>query len=135
MKHPPYQVFVYGTLKPGGRYWPQYCEGKVSQAIPAKIRGELYDLKVGYPGVLLRGEAWVQGYLLSFEKEVDFLQLDVLEGYVASRAPEANEYVRLEVPCYEPGGALLGPVWTYEMTDSTFARHDASQIEDGNWPI
>ncbi|MFO8027172.1 MAG: gamma-glutamylcyclotransferase family protein [Opitutales bacterium] len=46
-------VFVYGTLKPGGRYWPEFCEGKVGEPIPAKIRGALYDLHVGYPGLWL----------------------------------------------------------------------------------
>ena len=48
-----YKVFVYGTLKPGGHYWPQFCEGKVSEVLPAKVQGKLYDLHVGYPGVRL----------------------------------------------------------------------------------
>ena len=29
MKFSDLTVFVYGTLKPGGHYWPEFCEGKV----------------------------------------------------------------------------------------------------------
>lgn len=128
-------VFVYGTLKPGGHYWPRFCEGKVSRVVPAKIRGELYDLHVGYPGVLLRGEAWVQGYVLRFPNLADFGQLDVLEGFMSDRPLEHNEYLRLRVDCFSPEGQPLGEVWAYEMTDSTFRRFPATRIEDGNWPV
>lgn len=130
-----FAVFVYGTLKPGGHYWSQFCEGKVSTALPAKIRGELYDLHVGYPGLLLRGEDWVQGYVLSFPREPDFLQLDVLEGYVSGRPDAFNEYRRLKVPYFSLGGEALGEVWAYEMTEATFERHQTTRIPEGNWPI
>lgn len=130
-----YKVFVYGTLKPGGHYWPQFCEGKVSEVLPAKIKGELYDLHVGYPGLKLRGENWVLGYVLTFPKEADFLHLDVLEGYVEGRPESENEYTRLRIPCFNLEGEPLGEVWTYEMTDSTAKCHTSTRIEDGNWPV
>lgn len=155
-------VFVYGTLKPGGHYWPEFCEGKVGEPIPAKIRGELYDLHVGYPGLWLGGPdsdramtgqekalnriqarqsvplpnaGWVQGCILSFKTEKDFLRLDYLEGYDPNRPYSKNEYIRLKVPGYRPDGEPLGEVWTYEMTDTTMARHKGTLIEDGNWPV
>lgn len=135
MKFPNQSVFVYGTLKPGGHYWPRFCEGKVASAIPAKIRGELYDLHVGYPGVFMRGADWVQGYVLSFPRQADFEQLDVLEGFESGRPNELNEYVRLRVDCFDESGACLGEVWAYEMTETTFERSIATRIDDGNWPI
>lgn len=135
MKNTAYKVFVYGTLKPGGHYWPQFCEGKVSAAVPAKIRGELYDLHVGYPGVFMRGDDWVQGYVLTFPKQADFEQLDVLEGYQPDRPAEANEYVRLRVDCFNTEGELLGKVWAYEMTEATFQHFSGTRIESGNWPV
>ncbi|MFQ3241104.1 MAG: gamma-glutamylcyclotransferase (GGCT)/AIG2-like uncharacterized protein YtfP [Lentimonas sp.] len=128
-------VFVYGTLKPGGHYWPQFCEGKVSAAVPSKIRGELYDLHVGYPGVFMRGDGWVQGYVLSLPLKCDFEQLDVLEGFEPGRAVEENEYLRLRVDCFSREGEPLGRVWAYEMTEATFQRFTGSRIDDGNWPI
>lgn len=153
-------VFVYGTLKPGGRYWPEFCEGKVGEPIPAKIRGELYDLHVGYPGLWLGGPGsvraatsrenthgserirqssslpnvgWVQGCILNFKTEKDFLRLDDLEGYDPKRTYSENEYIRLKVPCFSPSGERLGEVWSYEMTDATMTRHKGSLIADGNW--
>jgi gamma-glutamylcyclotransferase (GGCT)/AIG2-like uncharacterized protein YtfP len=128
-------VFVYGTLKPGGRYWPRFCEGKVSQVVPAKVRGELYDLHVGYPGVVFRGKGWVEGYLLSFPKEADFLQLDRLEGYEPGRDVSKNEYNRLKMPCFSLDGASLGDVWAYEITDVMLKHHKGTRIDGGNWVV
>lgn len=127
-------VFVYGTLKPGGHYWPEFCEGKIGEPLPAKIHGELYDLHVGYPGLLLRGESWVQGYLLTFKTEKDFLRLDDLEGYDPNRPYSENEYIRLKVPCFTRDDEPLVEAWTYEMTNATRERHKGSLIADGNWP-
>jgi len=128
-------VFVYGTLKPGGRYWPEFCEGKVDEAVPAKVRGELYDMHLGYPGLRLTGDAWVLGYCLTFRNEADFLRLDWLEGYAPDRPEEANEYLRLKVPCYDPSGVLLGEVWAYEITKWMMQKHGATRIPDGIWPV
>ncbi|HAV12455.1 MAG TPA: hypothetical protein DCX06_03010 [Opitutae bacterium] len=131
----PFTVFVYGTLKPGGHYWPRFCEGKVSEVQPAKIRGELYDLHLGYPGLLLRGDRWVQGCLLTFASRQDLEQLDWLEGYEANRPMEQNEYIRLKVPCYTPAGESLGDFWAYEMTETTLRQHKGTLIESGDWPV
>ncbi|MEN8662306.1 MAG: gamma-glutamylcyclotransferase family protein [Lentimonas sp.] len=128
-------VFVYGTLKPGGHYWARFCEGKVSEVLPAKIRGSLYDLGVGYPGLVLDDQGWVQGCLLMLPREADFQQLDVLEGYVPQREASKNEYVRLKVSCFDPDGESLGEFWAYEMTAATMKRHKTTLIENGNWPI
>jgi gamma-glutamylcyclotransferase (GGCT)/AIG2-like uncharacterized protein YtfP len=104
-------------------------------AVPAKIRGELYDLHVGYPGIFLRGDSWVQGTVLTIPKQSDFEQLDVLEGFKSNRSNELNEYVRLRVDCFNEEGERLGEVWAYEMTAATFQRFSGTLIEDGNWPI
>jgi gamma-glutamylcyclotransferase (GGCT)/AIG2-like uncharacterized protein YtfP len=129
-------VFVYGTLKPGGRYWPEFCEGKLAaEPIPAKIKGTLYDLHVGYPGLLLNGDQWVQGYLLEMATLADFRRLDELEGYVPDRPESENEYNRLRVPCFSPEGEALGKVWTYEITPAALQRCGGTRIESGHWPV
>ena len=128
-------VFVYGTLKPGGHYWPEFCEGKVVSQTPAKIHGELYDLHVGYPGLRLWGQEWVYGYLLEFAKPAHLERLDYLEGYVHGRLESQNEYNRIKVPCFSEDGAQLGEFWAYEMTQATAARHNGTLIHDGNWPV
>lgn len=130
------KVFVYGTLKPGGHYWPEYCAGKlVCEPMPAKIRGELYDLHVGYPGLLLKSDNWVHGYVLEMASEAAFAGLDYLEGYVPGRPEAENEYNRLRVPCFTPDGAALAEVWAYEMTAATMERCQGTRIASGNWPV
>lgn len=133
--NPDLKVFVYGTLKPGGHYWPEFCEGKVLPQTPAKIRGELYDLHVGYPGLLVRGDDWVHGYILEFGNERDLDRLDYLEGYMPDRPESLNEYNRLKVPYYDQDGEPLGEVWTYEMTAATAAKHKATLIVGGDWTV
>lgn len=130
-----YSVFVYGTLKPGGHYWPQFCEGRVSSVVAAKIRGQLFDLHLGYPGLRLAGENWVQGFVLTFESQFDFDRVDELEGYVAQRPASENEYNRLKVACFSPEGDALGDMWTYEVSPVVLRQTRGRLIADGNWPI
>ena len=49
--NPSVQVFVYGTLKRGGRYHT-YCVGGVMTA-EARVEGLLYDLPEGYPAIVV----------------------------------------------------------------------------------
>jgi gamma-glutamylcyclotransferase (GGCT)/AIG2-like uncharacterized protein YtfP len=129
-------VFVYGTLKPGGHYYGEFCEGRLAaEPQPAKIRGELYDLQVGYPGLRLRGQDWVYGYLMVMASAAELRRLDQLEGFAPDRPKAENEYNRLKVPCFDRTGEPLGTFWTYEMTPSTLARHPAVRLPDGDWPI
>lgn len=92
-------VFVYGTLQPGGFYWPQFCAGKVSIAYPAWIKGRLYDFpKLGYPGLTLDNDR-AEGWLLQFPEataSVILRELDRLEGFNETWPPERCEYQRAE---------------------------------------
>ncbi|MFP4203196.1 MAG: gamma-glutamylcyclotransferase [Opitutales bacterium] len=128
-------VFVYGTLQPGGAYWASLCEGKLATPPqPAKIRGTLYDLHVGYPGLRLEGDGWVRGYVLKFRTAADFHQVDILEGFVPGHPHEDNEYVRFKVSCYTPEGKPMGQVWAYEVTETTLRECGGTRIESGKWP-
>ncbi len=127
-------VFVYGTLKPGGHYWPRFCEGKVLEPLPAKIHGELYELPLGYPALLRRGLDWVHGYVLTFPRKADFAEVDRLEGYSPVGPEEDNEFNRLKVDCFDPEGRRLGKVWTYEMSLDTIHGLGGERVADGNWP-
>jgi gamma-glutamylcyclotransferase (GGCT)/AIG2-like uncharacterized protein YtfP len=45
---PPLRLFVYGTLKRGGRFHDRYCGG-VRSIEAASVRGRVYQLPEGYP--------------------------------------------------------------------------------------
>lgn len=128
-------VFVYGSLKPGGCYWPEFCAGKVESPQAARIRGELYDLHLGYPGLRLQGEGWVHGCILSFYNESDFLKLDKLEGYNPNQPYSSNEYIRLKTPAYTTGGEVLTQVWTYEITEHFLLHCHGTRVLNGNWKV
>ena len=129
-------IFVYGTLQPGGRYWPEFCAGRlVDEPVPAKIRGALYDLHLGYPGLRLQGSDWVQGWVLRFTTTEDFLRLDQLEGYHPQGPDSENEYLRRKVAAFSMKGEPLGEVWAYEITEPVLTRCRGTRLPDGNWPL
>ncbi|MEM8550362.1 MAG: gamma-glutamylcyclotransferase family protein, partial [Verrucomicrobiota bacterium] len=119
-------------LKPSGHYWPSYAEGKVTQHCPAKVRGRLYDLAPGYPG-LIAGEDWAEGVLLSLVNAAVLAGFDELEGYVAGRDPALNEYQRVEVPCWSLEDEPLGHVWTYLMDEEKARALGGIYLPEGRW--
>lgn len=127
-------VFVYGTLMPGGHYWESHCQGKGRNLGAARVRGRLYDLHCGYPGLRLGGDSWVSGYILEITSKEAFKKIDELEGYDPARPPEENEYIRLLEPCFDPEGRPLGQAWTYEITESELKRCGGRLVESGIWP-
>ncbi|MEM9226891.1 MAG: gamma-glutamylcyclotransferase family protein [Verrucomicrobiota bacterium] len=126
------RVFVYGTLKPGGYYWPSYAEGKVTAHGAAKVQGRLYDLAPGYPGLTL-SEGWAEGVLLTLVNTAALAGFDELEGYVTGRDPALNEYQRVEVPCYSLDEEPLGIVWTYCMNEEKVQALGGIYLPEGRW--
>ena len=129
------RVFVYGTLKPGGHYWPQFCEGKVVGWSEARVKGRIYDLPVGYPAVSFEGEGWVQGVVLSLKDVSGLKGLDRLEGFDPLR-PRANrnEYIRKKVHAWLVEEERIERVWGYEMSLERISRHGGRFLEEGVWP-
>jgi len=127
------KVFVYGTVMPGGKYHDYICHGAVSSFQEAKVKGKLYDLNVGYPGLLLGGKTWVRGYLLSFENEDVLKKLDRLEGFDETNIQAANEYNRIRVSIFDLTERFMAQGWVYFMNDDQLSRFDYLEIESGEW--
>lgn len=125
-------VFVYGTLKPGERNYPIYCEGKTLQEKEAYTNGTLYHLSLGYPG-LLEGEGKARGILLTFADETALLELDELEDYRLGRSARENEYQRKKIPVYSLAQEFLGEVWGYVMTPEKIRQYQGKPILSGCW--
>src|SRR5215212_2403611 len=52
----PLLMFFYGTLKRGERNYERYCSG-VLRVEEAAVRGDLYDMLVGYPALVVPEES------------------------------------------------------------------------------
>jgi len=130
-----FRVFVYGTLQPGGLYWDRFCEGRVEVVGRARIRGRLYDLPVGYPGVWLEGPGWVRGVVLDLAGPGVLRGIDGLEGFDPEGPVEENEYERRRVEAFDEEGNSLGLVWAYGMSPGRIAGEGGSLVENGVWPF
>jgi gamma-glutamylcyclotransferase (GGCT)/AIG2-like uncharacterized protein YtfP len=126
------RVFVYGTLKPGKVNYARYCGDHVSQSIPAQVRGQLFDLGLGYPA-MVSGKTWVQGYLLDFVSESVLESLDCLEDYQPHRPEYQNEYQRKEVEVFDREGRSLGLAWTYLMMRQKVQQYNGKWLASGEW--
>ncbi len=132
-------VFVYGTLKPSGRYHQRYCANFLTAALPAQVKGELYDFsQLGYPA-LTPGDDWVRGYLLKFCQTeavcADILRrLDALEGYVADQVTDSNDdYQRCQLQIFDPGHQPLQMAWVYRMSRAQVRQQGGVYLPDGDW--
>ena len=132
-------VFVYGTLKPGGRYHQRCCGDLLTEATPALVRGRLYDFpQLGYPA-MTSGEDWVKGFLLSFRQSTaicaDVLRrLDQLEDYSDARPREENDYQRCRRSVFRPDYEPLMVAWVYEMAIARVRSYGGVYLASGEWP-
>tara|TARA_B100000886_G_scaffold102602_1_gene68165 strand:- start:503 stop:895 length:393 start_codon:yes stop_codon:yes gene_type:complete len=127
------RVFVYGTVMPGGKYYDYIFSDNLPSFLEAKVRGKLYDLNVGYPGLLLGGENWVFGFLLSFEDENILKKLDMFEGFDETNSQATNEYDRTITSVFDLEEDFLGQAWVYSMNENQLSRFNYSVLESGVW--
>ncbi|MFI6682142.1 gamma-glutamylcyclotransferase family protein [Streptomyces sp. NPDC050485] len=93
---PPLPFFVYGTLRPGQRYYRRFLRGRTVSERPALLTGALLYDGPGYP-YAIAGDGTITGSLIEVEPadHAELLAaLDELEGYVGPGHPR-NTYDRL----------------------------------------
>ncbi|SDH44376.1 gamma-glutamylcyclotransferase [Variovorax sp. OV700] len=117
-------VFVYGTLRRGGRNDIARFRPEPFFVANAAIAGTLYDLGA-YPGVVLGGKRLVVGEIYRIEPEVE-AALDVLEEVAAD---DAGEYIRRHVTL--EAGAQQFECLVYEIHPSRVAGR--AVIRSGDW--
>jgi gamma-glutamylcyclotransferase (GGCT)/AIG2-like uncharacterized protein YtfP len=126
------RVFVYGTLKPGQFNYQAYCSDLTTTIQPAKLRGQLFDLSVGYPG-MIAGKDWVKGYLLSFKNAAVLADLDRLEDYQSDRPSHKNEYQREWVEVFDEEERTQGFAWAYFMSLEKVEQYEGIWVANGDW--
>ena len=117
-------VFVYGTLRLGGRNDIARFRPEPFHVADAVIAGTLYDLGA-YPGVVLGGKRLVVGEIYRIEPEVE-AALDVLEEVADD---DAGEYIRRHVTL--EAGAQQFECLVYEIHPSRIAGR--AVIRSGDW--
>ncbi|MGF1570462.1 MAG: gamma-glutamylcyclotransferase [Nodosilinea sp.] len=128
-----FQLFVYGTLKPGGGAFKRFCEPYVTAIEPAVAPGRLYHLPLGYPAMTLE-PGWVQGMRLTFSSLAVLDQLDEFEAHYPDR-PEQSEYQRISHAIYRPDRRVAPPAWVYIMLPPQVTALGGKWLPDGNWSV
>jgi len=116
------RVFVYGTLKQGGR--ANHLMQDKSAFLGWHITPAEYTLKdLGYfPGVELNGKSVVQGEVYQISDDL-LDELDYLENY-----PHMYERKLIDTP--------YGPAWIYYLSpNSAWHGRPNCIIEDGIWNV
>ena len=127
------RVFVYGTLKAGGRLSGSVAGDRISSKA-AIAKGSMFNVGGGaYPAVLFDGKSDVIGEVHEYVNAQKCLQsMDRIEGFSGEikAMGEGNLYNRIEVEVDIDGEKVKCS--TYEYNNST---SHMSQIPNGIWEI
>jgi gamma-glutamylcyclotransferase (GGCT)/AIG2-like uncharacterized protein YtfP len=131
-------VFVYGSLLPGFHNHRLFVEPYQHRSLAAQVKGTLYHLPTGYPGLLKETDSgvtgWVKGEILLFADDAyakAMTGLDELETYFAPGDPR-NEYERIVTEAVTESGEVIS-VCTYLYGDPAYAKREGILIPDGDW--
>lgn len=119
-------LFVYGTLKTGGKYH-FYLEEASLKAEKAIAAGSLYDTGLGYPAMNLEGTDQIHGEVYDIP-EVLWPALDFLEDCTGDEATDL--YEKSVIPVEVNGEVLEATV--YLAKDKSLLK---TKISSGNWEI
>lgn len=117
-------VFVYGTLRRGGRNDIARYRPAPQWIGEANIAGTLFDLGA-YPGIVLGGERRVKGEVYAIEPAVE-AALDVLEEVADD---DSGEYIKRQVRV-DVGGQWFDCL-VYEIHPTRITGRKV--IESGDW--
>lgn len=119
-------LFVYGTLKTGGKYH-SYLEEASLKAERATAAGTLYDTELGYPAMSLEGTGQIHGEVYDIP-EVLWPALDFLEDCTGDEATDL--YEKSVIPVEVNGEMLEATV--YLAKDKGLLK---KKITSGIWEI
>lgn len=125
------KVFVYGTLCRGQRYH-HILAPFAKQFHKATVRGQLFDLPVGYPA-MIEGESAVAGELVELKNVSEALRLlDELEDYEENS--DSNEYERIVVKVVtESGEEHDCYVYLYSPNRREWLAANGTWVPGGDW--
>ncbi len=119
-------LFVYGTLKRGGKYHDYLEEAELVEE-QAVAKGTLYDTGMGYPALVLTGASLVKGEIYDIP-DVLWPALDYLEDY--SGNPENDLYDKVTIQVTSANKTY--ETFVYVAKDKRLLKQP---ISTGNWEV
>ena len=104
------KLFVYGSLKKGGKYH-SYLEEATLVSDHAVAQGGLYDTGMGYPAMVLSEPGEVIGEVYEIPDEL-WPALDDLEGYVGTE--KMNLFNKLTITIEVAGEKMAAVVYVVQ---------------------
>lgn len=123
------KVFVYGTLKVGGRFAKRFDDVRVNVK-PGTVKGTMFDINKSFPGLILEGDTEITGEVHEYEDaEAVERSLDRIEGYSGPDSKH-NLYNKAEVEVDTPDGTETCKVYVFAKEVSHFDK-----VETGIWEL
>ncbi len=119
-------LFVYGTLKQGGKYHC-YLEEATLVAEYATAKGTLYDTGMGYPAMVKSAEGEIQGQVYDIPEEL-WPALNDLEGYLGQNDMDLFDKQTTEV--FANGEMMETIVYVANATGLL-----KEKVESGVWDV
>jgi gamma-glutamylcyclotransferase (GGCT)/AIG2-like uncharacterized protein YtfP len=130
-------VFVYGTLRPGGLYHPDFLLGRTTAEEPATLRGVVLHEGPGYPYAVEEAEGGVvHGQLVTLAEDRHdqvLAALDQLEDY--RPGDPSSLYFREEREVTRTADGTVVRAWVYLAAPRLAARlrTEGRIIAGGDW--
>lgn len=125
----PLKIFVYGTLKVGGRFAVRFNNLRLSVR-PGKIKGTMFSIGDSYPGVILHGDNVINGEIHEYTDAAQVEQaLDRIEGYFGE-GDTTNLYHKRLVAVDTESGQEACIMYEFARDTSKY-----TQILEGEWQI
>jgi gamma-glutamylcyclotransferase (GGCT)/AIG2-like uncharacterized protein YtfP len=122
------KVFVYGTLKVGGRFANRFDKHRTSVRV-GKVKGDLYSL-VSYPGAKLGGDSVITGEVHTYTEPTEVeAALDRIEGFIGP-GHKHNLYNKRTVQVDTDDGVEICTM--YELAGSV---NTLKKVDNGIWEI
>lgn len=123
------KVFVYGTLKVGGRFAKKFDDLRVSVK-PGTVKGTLFNINKAFPGLVLEGDTEVIGEVHEYENpEAVKHSLDAIEGYYGP-GDSHNLYDIKEVEVVTADGTETCKVYVFAKRTDNF-----DVVANGEWEL
>jgi gamma-glutamylcyclotransferase (GGCT)/AIG2-like uncharacterized protein YtfP len=123
------KVFVYGTLKVGGKFAKNFDDVRVSVK-PGTIKGTLFNIHKSFPGLVLEGDTEIAGEVHEYTNaKAVGRSLDRIEGYGGPDNKD-NLYDKADIEVKTAEGTEICKVYVFAKETGNF-----DVITNGEWEL